>query len=104
MLFQSRADSLWTLAVFRFLCFFAAGGIEPVILSRLSKSTAPEHRGMVLGWSASVRVAGNLLGAGINALIVLWINTRGVFAAAGIVMLLLIPLSSIIFRPRNEAR
>ena len=31
-------------------------------------------------------------------------DLRSRFAAAGIVMLLLIPLSSIIFRPRNEAR
>ena len=104
MLFQACSTSLWTLAAFRFLSFFAAGGLDPVIISRLSKSTASEHRGEVLGWSASIRVLGILLGAGINAAIVSMINTRGVFAAAGIVMLLLIPMCMVILRPRNQAR
>lgn len=104
MLFQACSTSLWTLAAFRFLSFFAAGGLDPVIISRLSKSTASEHRGEVLGWSASIRVLGILLGSGINALIVTCINTRGVFAAAGIVMLLLIPISMVIFRPGRETK
>ena len=104
MLFQAHTDSLWVLAAFRFVCFFAAGGIEPVIFSRLTHSTPPEHRGAVLGWSASIRVLGHLLAAGLNALIIVWINTRGIFAAAGIIMLLLIPLSSFIFRTGRESR
>ena len=105
MLFQAYTNSLWLLASFRFFCFFAAGGIEPVILSRLTQSTPPDHRGTVLGWSASVRVTGYLLSAGISALIIKATAVeRNVFSAAGIIMLLLIPVSMVVLRSKNEAR
>ena len=104
LLFQGRTNSLLALAAFRFLCFFAAGGIEPIILSRLSRGTSPDHRGAVLGCSSSVRVLGSLLGAGVNAIIVFFVNTRGVFITAGIIMLMLIPVSMVIFRTKNETR
>ena len=101
MLCQSQARSLWILALCRFLCFFAAGGIEPVVLSRLSKITAPEHRGAVLGWNGSIRVLGNLCGAGMAGFVVTRFGTRGVFMTAGIVMLCLIPVTLAIFNPRK---
>ena len=104
LLFQSCAKSLWVAATFRFLCFFAAGGLEPIILSRLSKNTSPEHRGTVLGFSASIRVLGRLLGAGVSGVVVLRLGTRGVFAVAGVIMLLLIPIGGAIFRPRDDTR
>jgi len=104
MLCQSQSRSLWVLALCRFLCFFAAGGIEPVVLSQLSKSTPPEHRGVVLGWNGSIRVLGNLCGAGAAGLVVTRFGTRGVFLTAGIVMLMLIPATLAIFNPRKSAR
>ena len=104
LLFQGRTNSLLALAAFRFLCFFAAGGIEPIILSRLSRETSPDHRGAVLGCSSSVRVLGSLLGAGVNAIIVSFVNTRGVFITAGIIMLMLIPVSMVVLRPKSETR
>ena len=105
MLFEARTNSLWALAAFRFFCFFAAGGIEPVILTRLSGSTEPAHRGAVLGWSASVRVIGYLLSAGVSALVIATTReNRNVFSVAGIVMLLLIPASLIVLRSQNETR
>ena len=104
MLCQSQARSLWVLALCRFLCFFAAGGIEPVVLSQLSKITPPEHRGVVLGWNGSIRVLGNLCGAGAAGLIVTNFGTRGVFLTAGIVMLTLIPATLAIFDPRRSRR
>ena len=104
MLCQSRSHSLWILALCRFLCFFAAGGIEPVVLSRLSKITAPEHRGVVLGWNGSIRVLGNLCGSGAAGFIVLGFGTRGVFVTAGIVMLLLMPVALAVFNPQKSVR
>ena len=105
MLFQAYTNSLWLLATFRFLCFFAAGGIEPVILSRLTQSTPPDHRGTVLGWSASLRVIGYLLSAGISILVIAATHEeRNVFSTAGVIMLLLIPVSMIVLRSRNETR
>ena len=105
MLFEAHTHSLFTLAAFRFFLFFAAGGIEPVILARLSRSTVPEHRGVVLGWSASVRVIGYLLSAGISALVIASTHeNRNVFSVAGIVMLLLIPVSILVLLPKKETR
>ena len=105
MLFQAYTNSLWSLAAFRFLCFFAAGGIEPVILSRLTQSTPPDHRGTVLGLSASLRVIGYLLSAGISILVIAATHEeRNVFSVAGVIMLLLIPVSMIVLRPKNETR
>ena len=106
MLLQSQSRSLWILALCRFLCFFAAGGIEPVVLSRLSKITAPEHRGVVLGWNGSIRVFGNLLGSGMSAsiFIAFRLGTRAVFTTAGIVMLLLIPATLAVFDPRKNGK
>ena len=105
MLFQAYTNSLWLLAAFRFFCFFAAGGIEPVILSRLTQSTPPDHRGMVLGWSASLRVIGYLLSAGISILVIATTHEeRNVFTAAGVIMLMLIPVSMIVLRSKNEVR
>ncbi|MBP5530984.1 MAG: MFS transporter [Lentisphaeria bacterium] len=104
MLCQSQAQSLWVLALCRFLCFFAAGGIEPVVLSQLSKITPPEHRGVVLGWNGSIRVLGNLCGAGAAGFVVTRFGTRGVFLTAGIVMLTLIPATLAIFNPRRSPR
>ena len=91
-LVQSRAESIWVLAVGRFFCFFAAGGIEPVILAILSRTVAPEHRGTALGWSASIRVGGGLVGAALSGLIITHFQTRGVFCTSGIIMLSLIPV------------
>ena len=103
MLFQAYTNSLWLLAAFRFFCFFAAGGIEPVILSRLTQSTPPEHRGMVLGWSASLRVIGYLLSAGVSIIVIATTHEeRNVFSVAGIIMLLLIPVSMVVLRSKRE--
>ena len=103
MLFQAYTNSLWLLAAFRFFCFFAAGGIEPVILSRLTQSTPPEHRGMVLGWSASLRVIGYLLSAGVSIIVIAATHEeRNVFSVAGIIMLLLIPVSMVVLRSKRE--
>ena len=58
----------------------------------------------MLGCSSSVRVLGSLLGAGVNAIIVSFVNTRGVFITAGVIMLMLIPVSMIVLRSKNEVR
>ena len=97
-LFQSSTDSLWSLGFWRFLCYFAAGGLEPIIIAVIARTVAPERRSTALGWSASIRVAGGVAGAAVSGAVVAHFQTRGVFASAGILMLVLVPLSLIILR------
>lgn len=92
MLLQSRTESLWMLGIWRFICYFAAGGIEPVFLRVLAQRVAPEHRGGALGLSASFRVGGGVAAAALSGIVVAHFQTRGVFFAAGLAMLLLMPL------------
>ena len=101
MFIQAGAHSLWLLAAARFLCYFAVGGVEPVAFALLSRSTDAEHRSAVLGWSASLRVLGSLLGAALSGTLIASIHTRGIFCAAGCVMVLLIPYAMLILRRRK---
>ena len=98
MFLQAGAHSLWMLAAARFLCYFAVGGVEPVAFALLSRSTDAEHRSAVLGWSASLRVLGSLLGAALSGMLISSIHTRGIFCAAGCVLVLLIPYGMLILR------
>ncbi len=98
MLGQAAAQHLWVLAGARFLTYFAAGGLEPIFLSLLSRTTKPEKRGMAFGWSASSRVLGSLVGALLGGALVALFGTRGVFVAGGVLMVLLIPLVLAILR------
>ena len=101
MFIQANAHTLWMLAAGRFFCYFAAGGVEPVAFALLSRSTDAEHRSAVLGWSASVRVLGSLLGAALSGALISTIHTRGIFCAAGCVMAILIPYCLLILRRRG---
>ena len=95
---QGRSDSLWMLAVCRFLNYFAAGGIDPMFLSVLSKIVPPANRGTALGWSASVRVGGGMVAAALSGAVITQWQTRGVFFTAGTMMLVLIPGALLILR------
>ena len=101
MFLQAGAHSLWLLAAARFLCYFAVGGVEPVAFALLSRSTDAEHRSAILGWSASLRVLGSLLGAALSGTLIASIHTRGIFCASGCVMVLLIPYAMLILRRRK---
>ena len=103
MFLQAGAHTLWILAAARFFCYFAVGGVEPVAFALRSRSTAAAHRSAVLGWSASVRVLGSLLGAALSGVLISTIHTRGIFCAAGCVMVLLIPFGLLILRPRGDS-
>ena len=92
MLLQSSADSLWVVGIARFMVFFAAGGLEPILLALLSNTIKPERRGAAFGWSASSRVFGGMGGALIGGGVISLLGTRGVFAFGGVLMFLLIPV------------
>lgn len=104
-LLQGYSDSLGMLALCRFLNYFAAGGIEPVFLSVLSKIVPPANRSTALGWSASVRVGGGIAAAALSGAVITHWQTRGVFFTAGTLMLVLIPAALLILRNvRRDAK
>ena len=72
--------------------------MEPIIIAVIARTVAPERRSTALGWSASVRVAGGVVGAALSGAVVVRFQTRGVFGAAGMLMLMLVPLSFLILR------
>jgi MFS family permease len=89
MLLQSVSGSLLLLGVARFMVFFAAGGLEPIFLAMISHTVKSDLRGTVFGWSASARMFGGMAGALVGGTAVSVLGTRGVFAFAGIIMLML---------------
>ena len=92
MLLQATAESLYVLGAARFLVFFAIGGLEPIFLAMLSHTVKKEQRGSAFGWGASIRMFGGMFGAIIGGCVIAWLGTRGVFAFAGCLMFVLIPL------------
>ena len=92
MLVQSQSQTIWVLGITRFLVFFAAGGLEPIMLAMLSNTVKPERRGAAFGWSASGRMFGGMFGSIMGGSVIAWVGTRGVFVFAGILYIVLIPV------------
>ncbi len=90
MLIQALSNSLWQLAMARFMIFFAAGGLEPVFLSMLSHTVKPELRGTAFGWSASFRMFGGMMGALLGGAVVAHWGTRSVFFTGAALMFMFI--------------
>ena len=100
MIPQGMATSLWIFGGARFLNFFFAGGLDPVFLTIMSRSTPPEKRGTVFGWSSSAKVGGSLLSSLCGGLIIYNFGIRWVFYIGRVLMLCLIPLIG--FLPKKE--
>ena len=100
---QSFAETIEMLAAARFLTLVSIGAIEPVVLAMVSRVTPPDHRGAALGWSASARVLGGVIGAALSGCIVRYFMTRGVFLAGGVTMIALAPLAFFLLRGGRRA-
>ena len=76
----------------RFVQVLVAGGMEPMFQAWLAGVTLAQHRSMMLGWSATARSTGWMLGslAG-GGLAVLFGGVKGLFLVSGILYLLMIP-------------
>ena len=92
MLVQSQARTVWMVGAARFLVFFAAGGLEPIMQVMLSSSVKPERRGTAFGWCASIRMFGGMFGALVGGGVIAMTGVRGVCVCAGILMFVCIPL------------
>ena len=89
---QAFSCSIWMLIAARFLGYFAAGGLQPVLQVILAKIISREQRGTYFGWTTSMSQAGGILCSFISGGIALLGSVRGIFASAGIIMFLMIPL------------
>ena len=91
-LVQAFSTNIWYLIVARFLTFFAAGGMQPVLQLMLTRITKPELRGTYFGWSGSLNTAGGIICSFISGSIAWLSGVRGIFVAAAIIMALMLPL------------
>lgn len=89
---QACSFSIWMLIAARFFTYFAAGGLQPVLQVLLAKIIYPEQRGAYFGWTTSMNQAGGIVCSLLSGSIALLGSIRGIFAAAGIIMLLMVPL------------
>ena len=90
---QACSVNVWMLFATRFLSYFAAGGVMPVLQVILARNTDPQFRGTFFGISYSINTAGGVLCAFISGAIAYYLNVRNILVAAGCVFLLMIPLA-----------
>ncbi len=91
MAMQGLAMSLIGYAGWRFLHYVAAGGLEAIYLSILSKVTPANRQGAVFGLSSSLRMGGILIATVISGFIIYYLGVRAIYLSAGAIFLLTIP-------------
>lgn len=89
---QACSNSVGMLIAARFLAYFAAGGLQPVLQVILAKIIPHDQRGTYFGWTNSMSQAGGILCAFISGGIALLGSIRGIFVSAGLLMFLMVPL------------
>lgn len=90
---QASANGLIPFAIARFVTYTAAGGLEPVFQTMLSKAAPPEKRGTLFGIVSSLRTTGILLSA-LCAGGVIWLGgVRAVYYVTASLFLLLLPMT-----------
>ncbi|MBQ7207167.1 MAG: MFS transporter [Lentisphaeria bacterium] len=99
---QAFSVNVEMLTVSRFLTYFAAGGLQPVLQVILAKTTSPELRGTFFGWSGGINTAGGIVCSFISGGLVLLSGVRSIFVT-GALLTLLIFLPYFLFT-RKESR
>jgi DHA1 family multidrug resistance protein-like MFS transporter len=99
---EAFSGNLYILMATRFLASLGAGGIQPILLMWLSRSTAPELKGTFFGWSGSINVAGGIVSAILSGAVVYCCGVRGVFAAGAVLTLLMLPFIGYTVRLERE--
>lgn len=91
MAMQGLTMSLIGYASWRFLHYVAAGGLEAIYLSILSKVTPANRQGAVFGLSSSLRMGGILIATVVSGFIIYYLGVRAIYLSAGVIFLLTIP-------------
>ncbi len=92
-LLQALSTNVWMLMVMRFLAYFAAGGLYPVLLVIMARITDPGFRGTFFGMSSSINTAGGVLCSLVSGSIAYFLNIRGIWIAAALLFVVMIPLA-----------
>ena len=88
---QAFSNDLWVFCISRTLMYLAAGGAFSVLQKLLSAATPKRKRGKVFGFSTTASNTGVMLSTLVAGGVIYTSGVRGVFIAAGIMTLLLIP-------------
>ena len=91
MIIQAFTTDLTIFAVSRTLMYLAAGGAYSVLQKLLSAATPKRKRGTVFGFSTTANSAGIMLSTVVAGGVIFVSGVKGVFVAAAILSLLLIP-------------
>lgn len=105
MAMQGLAMSLIGYASWRFLHYVAAGGLEAIYLSILSKVTPANRQGAVFGLSSSLRMGGILIATVVSGFIIYYLGVRAIYLSAGVIFILTIPfywLTDSVIRKNNQ--
>jgi DHA1 family multidrug resistance protein-like MFS transporter len=105
MAMQGLTMSLIGYASWRFLHYVAAGGLEAIYLSILSKVTPANRQGAVFGLSSSLRMGGILIATVVSGFIIYYLGVRAIYLSAGVIFLLTIPfywLTDSVIRKNNQ--
>ena len=86
---QAFAVNIEMLTAARFLTYFAAGGLQPVLQVILAKTTSPKLRGTFFGWSGGINTAGGIFCSLISASLVVLTGVRAIFVAAALILILI---------------
>lgn len=102
MLVQAFATDLTVLAVARFITFFCAGGLEPAFQTLLARNASDEEQGSLFGWASSSRMLGIMLAAAVGGGVIYCFGIRGIFVAAAVLMLALLPLLACLAKTQKQ--
>ncbi|MEX1020605.1 MAG: MFS transporter [Litorilinea sp.] len=100
---QPFVTSVWQLGLLQLLSGFAVGGIIPAIAALMNLWAPAGNQGAIYGLDNSVNAAARGIAPMIAAGVALWLGLRGVFAAAGVVYLLIVLLSIHVASKANDA-
>lgn len=93
LVINAVSKDLITLSVSRTLLFFFAGSLFPILQKLLAAATPVRKRGKVFGWASTFNNVGGMLSTMFSGWVIFLFGTRGVFGAAAILTLVLIPVT-----------
>lgn len=101
---QAVSPGVGMLTGMRFLSYFFAGGLMPVMQVMLARNTDPGHRGTFFGLSSSINTAGGMICALLGGVIAFYFNVRGILMAGAAIFVLMIPYSLFTFSVLRRRR
>jgi DHA1 family multidrug resistance protein-like MFS transporter len=93
LVLNAVSQDLVTLSISRTLLFFFAGSLFPILQKLLAAATPVRKRGKVFGWSTTFNNIGGMLSTVFSGWVIFLFGTRGVFFAAALLTLILIPVT-----------